>query len=470
MDTRRMGANAGESHPSSPTGDESLSDITYTTLFEALCQTSPDAVVVAGVDGTIVFSNQRCFDLLGYEPQLLVGRKVEKLVPHRFEGHKKQRENFQKEPSARHMGTRPILTARHKNGEDIPVDISLSTLALEGIGHGGITRFTQAVIRDAAPRWEGQQEELVRNVAMNSAANGIVITDTKGVIQWVNPAVSRMTGYTTQELLGQHTRILKSGEHDPAFYKNLWETISRGKTWYGDISNLRKDGSLYCEEQHISPVRREDGTISHYIAIKQDVTARKEAERKLAETNAELTLRLQEIESLHQQLREEAIRDPLTGLFNRRYLRETLVREISRAQRENIDLGILALDLDHFKNVNDSLGHAAGDEVPILLADLLKDTIRQSDMACRMGGDEFLVVMPQMAMDMAQKRGREWLATFQDRQKALPNRGGDLICTLSIGITNIRPEDEGVDEILKRADDALYRAKREGRARVVCEN
>ncbi len=455
--------------PCSSVRNQSLTDITDATLFEALCQTSPDAVVVAEADGTIVFANQRVLELLGYEPQLLVGRKVEELVPHRFNGHAKQREYFNKDPSTRHMGTRAIVTARHKNGADIPVDISLSPLQLQGNADGKKIRLTQAVIRDAAARWEGQQDELVRSVAMDSAANGIVITDTQGEIQWVNPAVSRMTGYTSKELLGKNTRILKSHEHGPAFYKNLWETISAGRTWYGDIENRRKDGTLYCEEQHISPVRGDDGKISHYIAIKQDVTARKDAERELKEANAELALHLKENEGLRQQLREEAIHDPLTGLFNRRYLHETLVREIARARREKIDLSILAIDLDGFKNVNDTLGHAAGDEVLELLADLLMTTTRQSDMVCRMGGDEFLVMMPQMSGDMASRRGQEWLVAFQEKQRDLPTRATDLICTFSIGITNVRPDDEDVDEILKRADDALYRAKRQGRARVVWE-
>jgi diguanylate cyclase (GGDEF)-like protein/PAS domain S-box-containing protein len=302
---------------------------------------------------------------------------------------------------------------------------------------------------------------------MDSAANGIVITDTQGVIQWVNPAVSRMTGYTGKELVGEHTRILKSGEHDSAFYKNLWETISAGRTWFGDMANRRKDGTRYFEEQNISPVHGDDGKISHYIAIKQDVTARKDAERKLNEANAELALRLEENTDLQKILREDAIRDSLTGLFNRRYLHETLTREVARAHREKIDLSIVAIDLDGFKNVNDTLGHAAGDKILELLADIFRATTRQSDLVCRMGGDEFVVVMPQMPIDMAAIRGQEWLAAFQEKQKDLCDRSTDLICTLSIGITNVRPDDADTDVILKRADDALYAAKRQGRARIV---
>jgi diguanylate cyclase (GGDEF)-like protein/PAS domain S-box-containing protein len=299
---------------------------------------------------------------------------------------------------------------------------------------------------------------------MDCAANGIVITDTQGVIQWVNPAVSRMTGYASRELVGEHTRILKSGEHDPAFYEDLWTTISAGKTWHGEITNIRKDGSMYREEQHISPVHGDDDAITHYIAIKQDVTARRAAEREALDAHAELALKLKEIEDLHQQLREEAIRDPLTGLFNRRYMVETMAREMSRARREHINLAVLAIDLDHFKDVNDTLGHAAGDEVLVLLADILQGTIRQSDIACRLGGDEFLMVMPQMPLAMAEKRAGAWQTLFQERQRALRGSDRGPICTLSIGVAAIRADERSVDALLKRADDALYAAKRQGRS------
>jgi len=467
MDKRRAEPEVQDCDKPSPVVITSLTDTNQTSFFETLCQTSPDAVLAVAADGKIVFANKRVQELFGYEPQHLLGKKVEELVPQRFKGHAKLREDFDKDPSVRHMGTRPVITARHKDGSDVPVDIYLGPLQLEGDDGGEVIRLAQAVIRDGADRWEVQQDDLVRRVAMNAAANGIVITDTQGVIQWVNPAVSRMTGYARTELVGQNPRILQSGKHEPAFYKNLWETISAGRTWYGDITNRRKDGTVYCEEQHISPVRGDDGKISHFIAIKQDVTARKDAEKKLQEANEELAVRLEENTSLQEILREEAIHDPLTGLFNRRYLHETLPREIARARREKIDLSIVAIDLDGFKNVNDTLGHAAGDEVLEVLGDLFRATTRQSDLVCRMGGDEFVVVMPQMSMDMASKRGQEWLTAFQEKQRELPDRAADLICTLSVGITNIRPDDDGMDEILKRADDALYAAKRQGRARVV---
>ena len=169
----------------------------------------------------------------------------------------------------------------------------------------------------------------VLSTAMDATANGIVITDLHGVIEWANPAFSLMTGYARHELLGQHTHILKSNEHDRAFYQGLWQTILAGQTWFGAMINRRKDGTLYDEEMSITPVRDATGQLSHFIAIKQDVTARKLAEAQLQAANEELTLRLAEISALHEQLRDMALRDPLTNLFNRRYLHEALLREVS---------------------------------------------------------------------------------------------------------------------------------------------
>lgn len=267
---------------------------------EAIIESSPDVVVIVNNRNEIVFVNGRCHDLLGYKPQELLGKNVAILVPSQFSKHPKEVAHYMEHPITKAMGTRPVLSAQHKSGAQIPVDISLSPLpTVEGYG-----QLIQAVIRDAMPRWNTQQDLLVQSVAMNAAANGIVITDIKGIIQWINPAVSRMTGYTRKEMIGSHTRILKSGQHDEKFYKNLWETVMEGKTWFGEITNRRKNGTLYYEEQHIAPVRNDAGQIVRLIAIKQDVTARRQAEMKLKEANKELRKQLAQIKNLATQLHE----------------------------------------------------------------------------------------------------------------------------------------------------------------------
>jgi diguanylate cyclase (GGDEF)-like protein/PAS domain S-box-containing protein len=425
-----------------------------TALLQAVVKSSEAVIVVSDESGRIVFVNERSESLLGYRPQELIGKGVEFLVPvpGNRERHREMRAQYLQNPVPRLMGRRPILTARHKSGATVRVEISLSPLPpIEGYG-----QLVQAAIKDAMPRWQIQQEWLLKTLAMDSAANGIVITDTRGIIESVNPAVTRMTGYSNEELVGQHTRLLKSGKHDETFYKQLWNTILDGRTWFGEITNRRKDGTLYYEEQHITPVLDDDGAIAHFIAIKQDVTARRTAETKLQEANLELARRLAEVESLQEQLRDQAIRDPLTGVFNRRYLDETLRREVIRAARGGMDLSVILMDVDDFKRINDTAGHASGDALLQDLVRVLAASARAGDFVCRLGGDEFVIVMLGAGLAVARQRADDLRKTFVESQRD---------CSLSLGVTQLEPGDS-VGTLLQRADKALYRAKNEGRNRV----
>jgi PAS domain S-box-containing protein len=247
-------------------------------FIEAVLENSPDVVMIVNEAGQILFTNERCKDLLGYTKKELIGKSVEMLLPQGYtDTHRSMRHDYHGSPSVRAMGHRTVLNTLHKSGEMIPVHIALSPLpALPGQ-----ERLVQAVLRDAMSIFTAQQNLILQSVAMHDAANGIVITDANGIIQWVNPAVTNMTGYTSEELIGRGPSLLRSGQHDAKFYKTLWETVLGGEHWFGEIINRRKDGTLYYEEQHITPVRSNDGPITHLIAIKQDVTKRREAEIQL---------------------------------------------------------------------------------------------------------------------------------------------------------------------------------------------
>lgn len=431
-------------------------------LSEAICQSSPDALFVVDDRGLIRYATGRCLDILGYEPGELIGQSIDMLVVDSQLDHRRNREDYARRPEAKQMGRRPILNARHKSGATVPVDVALSPLpAIAGFGP-----LVQASVRDALPRWSVQKDLLVQSVAMDAAANGIVITDPHGVIRWVNPAVTRMTGYAASELIGQHTRMLKSGLHDDAVYRQLWETVSAGRTWFGEMANRRKDGTIYYEEQHISPVCDANGVVSNLIAIKQDVTDRKLAEALLQQANGELQRKVEQIQALHDQLRELAVRDPLTGLYNRRFFDECLDRELARAARHHWPLSVVAVDIDSFKQINDAHGHAEGDRILVLLGTLLKATIRESDVACRPGGDEFVVLLPSLALEDAVRRAEAWRRSFRERLESPPPGVAEAAgCTLSIGVTALR-DGETCKALLQRLDQTLYEAKRAGRDRV----
>ncbi len=206
---------------------------------------------------------------------------------------------------------------------------------------------------------------------------------------------------------------------------------------------------------------RQLGLIGHQLVR---ILRRKRAEHELREANARLHSHVAEIERLQTALQQQAIHDALTGLFNRRYLEETTERELARALREDYPVAVVMIDIDHFKQVNDTFGHKAGDELLRALGALLRQHARRSDIICRYGGEEFVVLMPRASCQGAAHRAEEWRAAFEALR--VPYEGDTLRATLSMGIAILSRQASDVDEVLKEADVALYRSKSEGRNRV----
>ncbi|MCP4138974.1 MAG: diguanylate cyclase [Chloroflexi bacterium] len=311
--------------------------------------------------------------------------------------------------------------------------------------------------------------------AIEQSPSSIVITDLTGQIEYVNPYFSELTGYSQQETTGMHTKALKSGEMSPAIYDEIWHTIKAGRPWRGELCNKRKDGSLYWEFTVIAPIRDENDQIANYIAFKEDVTERKiaeerlqQSERKLRSLNQELQQRLDEITHLKAELQEQAIRDPLTGLHNRRYLFEFLQREFGLMKRKQREISILLLDLDHFKNINDTYGHGAGDVVLQETARLLQSITRETDLACRYGGEEFLLLLPDMDCATALKRAEFLRKSLQEM--SVQYNDLSLNVTASIGLASHPADGKDHPDIIQKADEALYVAKRQGRNRVEIYN
>ena len=318
--------------------------------------------------------------------------------------------------------------------------------------------------RDVTARHRIDDQVRLQIAALNAAANAIVITDTRGTCIWVNSAFTQITGYEFDEILGQKLSILKSGLQDEDFYKSLWLTILAGETWSGEIINRHKRGHLYIEEMTIAPVRDQEGRISNFIAVKQDITERKRIENNLQDAHQRLKAHVREIEALQGKLREQAIRDPLTELYNRRFLEETLEREVARAIRDGSNLCLAMIDVDHFKEFNDRYGHKAGDAILQSLGRMLGNTTRTADIACRYGGEEFIVVMPGASLESARKRAEEWRTEFQGSVDAAPEYV--RAATISIGLASFPDHGGDSESLVDAADKALYQAKDAGRNRI----
>lgn len=427
-----------------------LADTGWLELF-------PDAVVLVDAGGAIVYANTMCEIQLGWPPGELCGQPVECLVPPRVAHHARLRERFLATPTHRPMSSGLELGAQHRDGHEVPVDIALRPFEVDG------SHLVLVAMRDISASRKAQQKVHLLSHAIDAAAHGVLITDAAGSIVRVNPELCRMTGYTPDEFLGARPSLLKSGRHPPDFYAALWSTLQSGATWHGQIVNRRKDGSEYHEEQTITPVRDARSAISHYIAIKRDVTERVRAARELQAARDELAQRVAEIERLHGQLREQAIRCPLTGLYNRRWFDETLPRELARAAG-GAPVCLAILDLDHFKELNDSQGHAAGDRVLAELGRLLLADSGAGDLACRYGGEEFAVVMTDATLADGLRRIDALRARFGEL--VIPCPGGPVRARFSAGIAQSEHGEQAA-ELFARADAALYVAKRGGRDRVV---
>ncbi|NJP07201.1 MAG: PAS domain S-box protein [Chloroflexaceae bacterium] len=465
---------------------------------------------------------------------------------------------------------------------------------------------------------ERQAEEELRKFqrAVEQSPSSVVITDTKGVVEYVNPKFTQITGYTLEEALGKNPNILKSGYMTADTYSQLWETILAGGEWHSEFYNRRKDGEYFWELSSISPIFNPDGEITHFVAVKEDITQRKKDEEILQNANEQLTHSINELEKrnremtmlhrmndflqrsqspeeayaiglpflrdlfpnqtgslymlhpitrilemvvywgeppsqrsvatesclafgggrvhmvegplddfrcdhlgedkiqsslcvqlitrgeplgllhlrngpvgseperdhwtrlammvadhfalalsnlqLREQLIHQAIYDQLTGLFNQQYLRETLKRELRRSVRHGHPIGLIMVDIDHLRRINDTHGYGGGDIVLRTIASLLRHAVRAEDIVCRFGGEEFVVVLLEASLENTLRRAE--IIRNAISQLVIPYQGRSIkAVTVSMGIAAFPEQGSTVEEIIGAAEDALYRAKSEGR-------
>jgi diguanylate cyclase (GGDEF)-like protein/PAS domain S-box-containing protein len=285
-----------------------------------------------------------------------------------------------------------------------------------------------------------EQQLRLSACVFEASADAIMITDADTRIVSVNRAFEAITGYRADEAIGKTPTLLRSGQHDAGFYAEMWGNLKRDGRWRGEIWNRRKDGEVYPEWLSISAVRDDSGRLSSYVAIFSDQSDRKEQERK--------------IEDL-------AHYDPVTHLPNPVLLRERFGWVAANAVRQKTRFALMLLDLDHFKTVNDTLGHSIGDRLLERTAARFRGRLRDGDFLARQGGDEFIALLPELhdAQDAARLAER----LLEETQKPIEIDGRELFVTPSIGIS-VYPDDGSDFETLRRcADLAMYHAKTSGR-------
>ncbi|HEY9193578.1 MAG TPA: EAL domain-containing protein, partial [Methyloversatilis sp.] len=276
--------------------------------------------------------------------------------------------------------------------------------------------------------------------AAHQTDDAVMITCAGGLIEYVNPAFERSTGYRADEVLGRSPGMLKSGRHSAKFYAALWDTINGGDVFRAVFTNRRKNGELYFEEKTISPIRDDRQRISHFVATSKDVSERIRA---------------------HDQLEYLANMDTLTDLPNRRLFMDRLTQAMQRATRLDRQLAVLFIDLDRFKVINDTLGHRVGDQLLTEVARRLRTCVRTSDTVARLGGDEFTILLEDVASRQAVGQIADTMLATLGQGIRIEDR--TFFVSASAGIAFFPDDAQSIDELLSRADLSMYQAKSAGR-------
>lgn len=402
-----------------------------------------DGLYVTGTDANIVYINPMGCQILGYQKEELLGKSAH----YTFHAHNGN-QNIPLEEC-------PILCGVHeegsmqsanetflaKEGKIISVEINSRALYQDAKIYQIVTMFKDVTIKK-----ELEERMKLLTKALESSANAIVITDKDAHVEWANPAFEKLTGFKILDILGKQPKeFISSGKQSPSFYKDMWDTILTRQPWSGEIVNKRKDGTLYYEDLSITPVLNTKKEIQNFIAVKQDISERKIKEQK--------------IEHL-------AYYDYLTNLPNRRLFSEHLAQSIKSLQRTKKHSALMLVDLDKFKQLNDTLGHDYGDALLCEVASRLEDAVRAKDVVARIGGDEFAIILDHLpeseeeAKEICELIAKKLLSALRETfmlKDAVYN------ASASIGITLLDMKESSIEEALKKADIALYEAKAKGR-------
>ncbi|VAW86682.1 diguanylate cyclase/phosphodiesterase (GGDEF & EAL domains) with PAS/PAC sensor(s) [hydrothermal vent metagenome] len=320
------------------------------------------------------------------------------------------------------------------------------------INHGAIYKFftkpwndelLRSNLQEAFQRFElvWKNEQLLQ--VFDSTIEGIMITDTEGAIQSVNPAFTTITGYSADEVIGNNMKLLQSDRHDCSFYQQMSQALAEKGEWHGEVWNCRKDGVTYPEWRSITAIHNDSANTTHnttqYVSLFIDITEQKANEARIE---------------------HQAYYDALTDLPNRRLFNEHLATALDMAERREWTAAVMFFDLDRFKTVNDTLGHDMGDRLLVNIAQRLTAVIRQEDLVARMGGDEFTLLLPQIdqrhdAVTVANK-------ILQALSEPVMVAGHELYVTASLGIALYPDDGARADLLMKNADSAMYQAKGRG--------
>jgi diguanylate cyclase (GGDEF)-like protein/PAS domain S-box-containing protein len=406
------------------------------TLLQQIQDTASVGIFLVNMEGRITHANQFMAEMFRWPLDALIGEEYIALV------HPAEREVGRQKMAALLKSQIMLVDLErqywradqtrfwgHLKGKQF-YDVSGEQLGLVG------------VIADITERKQAEEEMELASVVYQSSGEAMMVTDADGVIVAVNPAFTLVTGYQPDEVIGRTPQVLRSGRHDKAFYQSMWMALKTTGTWRGEIWDRRKSGEIYPKLLTITTTFNEAGLPLRRVALFYDITEKKKSEEVIW---------------------RQANFDSLTGLPNRQMFMDRLEQEIKKSHRAALPLALMFLDLDRFKEINDTLGHDMGDILLKETARRLSSCVRESDTVARLGGDEFTIILGELEEIACVER----IAADILQRLATPFVLGDelVYMTTSIGITLYPDDSDRIDALIKQADQAMYSAKAQGRNR-----
>jgi diguanylate cyclase (GGDEF)-like protein/PAS domain S-box-containing protein len=405
-------------------------------LLQQIQDTASVGIFLVNMEGRITHANQFMAEMFRWPLDALIGQEYTALV----------------HPDEREIGRQRMAALLQSQITVVDLERHYWRADHSGFwGHlkgkrffdvGGRQLGLVGVIADITERKKAEEEMELASVVYQSSGEAMMVTDADGTIVAVNPAFTQVTGYLPDEVIGRTPQVLRSGRHDKAFYQSMWMALKTTGTWRGEIWDRRKSGEIYPKLLTITTTFNEAGLPLRRVALFYDITEKKKSEEVIW---------------------RQANFDSLTGLPNRQMFMDRLEQEIKKSHRAALPLALMFLDLDRFKEINDTMGHDMGDVLLKETAVRLSSCVRESDTVARLGGDEFTIILggldetgcvERIAQDILQRLAKPFVL------------GDELVyMTTSIGITLYPDDSDRVDALIKHADQAMYAAKALGRNR-----
>ncbi|MDD2832645.1 MAG: diguanylate cyclase, partial [Methylotenera sp.] len=394
-------------------------------------------------DGNCKFVNAAFLRILGYtSAEEILGKNVHALI-HHSHAQDKRYPMADCKIMTTCMQNKPLHATDEvfwrKDNTPVPVEYWSQPMLVDGVVKGVTTTFV-----DISERKQSEAELKVAATAFE-AQESMMVMDAGRIILRVNKAFTEITGYAADEVIGKSGSLFRSGREDENYYQQMWSAIDQQGFWQGEVWNRRKNGTIYPGKISISAVKNQQGDITHYVSTLTDITKTKAAE---------------------QEIRNLAFFDSLTGLPNRRLLLDRLSQALTFSARSGREGALLFIDLDHFKTLNDTMGHAVGDMLLQQIAARLSASVREGDTVARLGGDEFVVMLEDLsehAVEAAAQTEAIGEKILQALAQPYQLEAHEHHSTASIGATLFNDHEADIDELLKQADIAMYQAKKAGR-------